>query len=290
MKSKMSRVMIIVLTLGFAGHVSAKPLSIYDIQYTVEADGISPENGNIIDCFGGIVTHKWSGSRPRLVIQDTHAQEWSAIQVKSSDPGAFNSVNVGDWIYLTNVLVEEFKGTTFLQYQSENNPDFTIISTNNPLPKPLIVSINEIAAPMEGVDTWIVPDHIAEKYESMLIEVIDVHIQGTGYGKAYDNYSLTSNADPNLTCWVSDYMNNDKDKGLIYHPLVAIDQDFCGVIGILEQYTAESDDIYYDYYQLLTIETESFIVAQIADLDGDCDVDFDDYCIFMDAWMVFEGR
>jgi hypothetical protein len=290
MESKMLRVMTIVLTLGFAGHISAKPLSIYEIQFTTEVDGTSPENGNIIDCFGGIVTHKRPGNRPRLVIQDTHAQSWNAIQVKGWTSDAFDSVNAGDWIYLSNVQVEDYKGTTFLQYKSENNADLTIISTNNPLPKPLVVSIDEIAAPIEGVDSWIVSYHSTEKYESMLIRIVDVYVKDTGYGKAYDNYLLTSNIDPNFTCWASDYMNNDKDSGQIYHPLVEIDQNFCGVTGILEQYNAESDGIYYDYYQLLTTETTSFIFAQIADLDGDCDVDFEDFCIFMDSWMMFEGK
>ncbi|MGD2094692.1 MAG: hypothetical protein PVH77_06770, partial [Phycisphaerales bacterium] len=181
-----------------------------------------------------------------------------------------------------------YRGTTFLQYQTENDPNFTIISSNNPLPRLLVVTIDEIAAPPEDTDSWVVLNHNAEKYESMFIRVNNVYVQGTGYGKAFDNYLLTSNDDPNLGFWASDYINNDKDRDLIYHPLVEIDQNFCGVAGILEQYEGESEGIRYDYYQLLTTAEENFVIEQIADLDGDCDVDFADFSIFVEHWL--EGR
>jgi len=103
------------------------------------------------------------------------------------------------------------------------------------------------------------------------------------YGKAYDNYMLESNVDPNQTCWASDYMNNDNEQ--IYHPYIQIGQDFCGVTGILEQYTDESDGIFYDYYQLLTRNTEDFVIYQTVDFDYDCDVDFTDFDIFAAHWQ-----
>ena len=289
MGKKMLTAMIIVAALGLAEYAKADALSIYEIQYTTDSEGASPQNGNIVDCSGGIVTHIRPGGRPRLVIQDPNNPDgWGAVQVKGWTSDAFNNIAIGDWISLTNVMVEENAGTTFLQYQTENDPNFTIVSRNNHLPGPLVVTIDEIAAPSEGIDAWIVPDHSAEKYESMLIKVINIHINDTGYGKAFDNYLLTSNIDPNFTCWVSDYMNNDKDKSLIYHPYVEIGQNFCGVAGILEQYTGDSEGIFYDYYQLLTTNTKAFTIEQIADLDGDCDVDFADFSIFVEHWL--EGR
>jgi hypothetical protein len=289
MGKKMLTAAMIVAALGLAGYAKADALSIYEIQYTTDSEGASPQNGNIVDCSGGIVTHIRPGGRPRLVIQDPNYSEgWGAIQVKGWTSDAFDGVATGDWVSLTNVMVEENAGTTFLQYQTENDPNFTIVSRNNHLPRLLVVTIDEIAAPSENIDAWIIPDHKAEKYESMLIKVINVHISDTGYGKAFDNYALTSNIDPNLTCWTSDYMNNDKDKGLIYHPYVEIGQNFCGVAGILEQYTGDSEGISYDYYQLLTTNTKAFTIEQIADLDGDCDVDFADFSIFVEHWL--EGK
>lgn len=277
-------VVILAVVFGFAGQIQARAFSIYEIQYTTDANGASPQNGKIIDCRGGIVIFKRAGGRPRLVIQDPNfPYEWGGIQVKDFIGGSFDEVTVGDWVSLRNVLVEEFRGTTFLQFISENDPNLSIINRNNPLPKPLIVSVDEVAAPVEGIDSWAVVNHNAEKYEGMMIKVRNVSVEDTGYGKAYDNYMLGSNNDPNSACWASDYMNYDIDG--IYHPFVEVGNNFCGVTGFLEQYTGESDGIYYDYYQLLTTKTDDFLILQPADLDGDCDVDFEDLNIFMGYWM-----
>jgi len=287
MPSRTGIVMAAIIAMtGSVSPLQATPLSIHEIQYTDDADGVSPQNGNVVDCLGGIVTHKRSGGRPRLVLQDPNYPDgWGAIQVKGWSSDAFDNVVVGDWVSLTNVMVEDHKGTTFLQYQSDYDSNLTVVDANNPLPRPLVVTIDEIAAPIESPDAWAVPDHGAEKYEAMLIKVIDVSVEDLGYGKAYDNYLLTSNADPNLTCWVSDYMNADKEEGLIYHPYTEVDQHFCSVTGILEQYTGDSEGIHYDYYQLLTRRSDDFIVDQIADLDGDCDVDFVDFGVLAGHWL-----
>jgi hypothetical protein len=289
MKGKMMiiRISIVAMTLMFVLPVQAAELSIYDIQYTADPNGDSPQNGNVVDCRGGIVIHKAPTGKPRLIIQDpAYPDGWGAIQVKDLfGIGVFDDVNVGDWISLTNVLVEEYKGTTFLQYIQENNAGFEIRSSGNPLPRPRVVTVDQIAAPAEGLDTWLVADHNAEKYESMLIKVVNVKVKDTGYGKAFDNYIIASNVDPNFICWASDYMNADKEKGLIYHPNVEPGKNFCGVTGVLEQYTDLQDGIYYDYYQLLTTSTDDFTIEQIADLDGDCDVDFLDFAIFTEHWL-----
>lgn len=290
MKRTMLTTMTVIIFLSTIGSVHAAELSIYDIQYTADPNGESPKNGNIVDCSGGIVIHKSPSGRPRLIVQDpAYPDGWAAIQVKDLfGTGIFTDVIVGDWISLTNVLVEEYKGSTFLQYMEENNAGFSIVSTNNPLPRPLVVTVDKIAAPIEGLDSWAISDYSAEKYEAMLIKVVNVNVKDTGYGKAYDNYVLASNADPNLICWASDYMNAGKDKGLIYHPNVEPGRNFCGVTGVLEQYTGEQDGIFCDYYQLLTTSTEDFTIEQIADLDGDCDVDFLDFGIFTEHWL--EGK
>jgi hypothetical protein len=287
MRRMLMFIIIVTILVPVDSMCATTGLSIYEIQYTTDANGISPQNGNVVDCLGGIVTNKPPTGRPRLIIQDPNYPDgWGAIQVKDLySTGVFVDVNAGDWLSFTNVEVEDNKGTTFLQYIEDNNAGFSIISTNNPLPIPKVVTIDEVAAPLEGLDTWIVSDHNAEKYEAMLIKIIDVYVHNIGYGKAYDNYLLTSNVDPNLTCWASDYMNADKDKGPIYHPYIEIGQNFCGVVGILEQYTGDSEGIYYDYYQLLTTTTESFTIEQIADFDGDCDVDFADFSIFAEHWL-----
>jgi len=278
-------IMALLVVLSRPTNIQGKALSIYEIQYTTAADGTSPQHGNIVDCLGGIVTHIPPSGRPRLILQDPdHPDGWGGIQVKDLfSTGAFAGVNVGDWVSLTNLLVEDSKGTTFLQYMEDNNASFTVVSTDNPLPEPLTVGVDELAAPIEGLNAWLVANHNAEKYEGMLIKVIDVNVKDIGYGKAYDNYILQSNTDPSRTCWVSDYMNGDRAG--IYHPYVEIGQDFCGVAGILEQYTGQSDGIDYDYYQLLTTGTADFVIEQTADFDRDCDVDSVDFSLFAQHWL-----
>ena len=276
---------VALLTIGFVCGVKAEDLSIYEIQYTTDPNGLSPQHGNVVDCLGGIVIHKFVGSRSRLILYDpNYADGWGGVQAKDLDgTGEFNDVNVGDWVSFINVEVQDYRGTTFLQYTAVHDPNYIIISEDNPVPEPIPVRVNEIPSPIEGIDQWVVADHNCEKYESMLIKVIDVNVNDLGYGKAYDNYVLEDNADPNMTCWASDYMN--EDLGAIYHPYVQVGQNFCGVAGILEQYDAERDGIYYDYYQLLTLSTESFTIEQTADLDYDCDVDFVDFSDFASMWF-----
>jgi hypothetical protein len=286
MKKATLMIVLAVAVLALSETAGAQALSIYEIQYTTDVNGASPRHGSIVDCLGGIVIHKSPPPiRPRLTLCDpNHRDGWGGIMVKDLySTGVFADVNVGDWISFTNVEVEDFKGTTLLQYKAELDPNFTIISSDNPVPQPLPVRVDEIAAPVEGIDQWVVADHRAEKYEAMLIKVTDVNVKDRGYGKAYDNYVLAGSTDPNLTCWASDYMNDDKIE--IYHPYVQVGQNFCGVAGILEQYTAESDGISYDYYQLLTRYTEDFTIVQTADFDNDCDVDFMDFAFFAGHWL-----
>lgn len=279
--------MVVAAALGFVESAQPAELSIYEIQYTADSNGTSPLDGTVVDCKGGVVVHKREGGRPRLVLQDPNDSEgWGGIQVKGWSYDAFENVDIGDWVHLTNILVEDHRGTTFLQFKDEAG--LTVVGSNNPIPKPLPVRVGEIAAPIEGVDEWIVLDHSAEKYESVMVKIIDVRVTEINYGKANDNYVLQSNVDPNQGCWATDYMNSDNEQ--IYHPYVQIGQDFCGVAGILEQYAGCSDGICYDYYQLLTTRAEDFVIGQVADLDFACDVDFVDFSIWAESWRSDQCR
>jgi len=276
---------VVLLITGLSVQTVAQPLTIRQIQYTTDPAGASPYNGSVVDCNGGIVIHIRPGSRARLFLYDPNSPDaWGGIIAKDTEGvGVFTDVNVGDWVSFQNFLVEEFRGTTFLQYLESNNPVYTIEDQNNPLPRPIPVHVGQIKAPVEGTLEWVVEDHSAEKYEAMLLRVVDVNVDGMDYGKAEDNYILQSNRDAN-SCWASDYMNVDT-SGQKYHPLVQLDQRFCGVIGILEQYTGTKYGIYYDYYQLLTRSTADFIIKQKADLNDDCGVDFFDYDDFAIRWQ-----
>jgi len=267
-----------------AGRVCAEILSIYDIQYTSDPAGASPYDGTVVDCNGGIVIHIRPGPPAKLTLYDPNFPDaWGGIMAKDLDrAGVFTDVNVGDWVSFQNFMVEEFRGTTFLQYIEANDPCYTIVSHNNPLPKPVMVHVGQIKAPVEGTLEWVVEDHSAEKYEAMLLRVVDVNVDDMDKGKAQDNYILQSNRDAN-SCWASDYMNEDAVG--TYDPNVQIGRRFCGVTGILEQYTNTKYSVYYDYYQLLTRCTADFTIKQQADFDDDCDVDFIDYDEFALHWL-----
>ena len=293
-------VSIFLLSLAGVSPAVGEVLSIFDIQYSTTPYGESPMHGEVVDCLGGIVSHKRTDSRPRLILQDPIIRDpniqnancfWGAIQVKDWWYDSFDDVVVGDWVEFTNVTVEDSRGTTFLQYWNANPdssmPGFAIVSSGNPVPEPVTVSIDEIVSPVEDLHDpgcWYVGDHRSEKYESMRIRIRDVTVTDMGNGKASDNYTLQSYAvnDPNFSCWTADYMNDDA-VGL-YHVYVEIGRSFCRVQGILEQYKNLSTG--WDYYQLLTTKTEDFSATQPGDLDDDCDVDLGDYGQFSKYWQA----
>ncbi len=254
--------------------VRADPLTIYEIQYTTYEDGGSEYDGLVVDCAGGIVTAKYVGTRPRVILQDPDFPDgWGAIQVKDWSPtrDLVDHVMVGDRIALTNVEVEEFRGTTMLQWYTANNPDFDFVSHANPLPPPILVSVSDIPAPVYDAywDEWFVEDHEAEHYESMRLIVRDVTVTQKHLGKAVDNYNLQTSA--GQSCWASDYMNANIGPW-DYHDFVDVGQHFCAVAGVFEQYTRVEDG--WDYYQLLTRSTGDLAIC--GDGDGNGLVDLDD--------------
>ena len=50
-------------------------------------------------------------------------RDWKRAYAILIDPSLDTGglVNVGDWVSVTNVLVEEYRGTTMLQYAPENS-------------------------------------------------------------------------------------------------------------------------------------------------------------------------
>jgi hypothetical protein len=258
-----------LLVFGTVGY--ADELSIYQIQYTDDPNGVSPYNGQTIDCLGGVCIGKFPGSRPRVVLQDpAYPDGWGGIQVKDwTAADLFDNVNVGDWVALASVFVEEYRGTTFLQWDTIYASQYTIVSQGNPVPPPLEVSVSAIPAPLYHPedDGWYVENHDAELYESMQLIVRDVTVTAMDLGKAVDNYNL-QNADGD-DCWATDYMNEDIGPWG-YHPFVSVGQHFCAVGGVLEQYTRISNG--WDYYQLVTMTSADLAICGDVDHDGDVDL------------------
>lgn len=220
-------------------------LSIYDIQYTTDPDGNSPQMNNAVDCSGGIVIHKFPGYRTRIFLYDPAASDgWGGITAKDlTGSGAFDNINVGDWVSFSNTLVEEYKGNTQLAY--DQNASLAVESLGNAIPSPLPVDPLEFAA-SQNLSS-------AEKYEAMYVSIADVTVGGKDLGKAGDNYELIGQTG---SVWASDYMNTD--AGGPYHPLISTGQKLAKVSGLVEQYTSDP----WDYYQILTLSNADIVIPE----------------------------
>jgi hypothetical protein len=240
------------------------------------------------------VIAKTAGGRPRLFLQDPNALGgWGAIQIKGWASDAFADANIGDWVEIRQTFVEENRGTTFLQYWDDNpdgsQPVLKVVSHGHAPPRPLVVDVNEIQAPayLPATDAWVVADHGAERFESMLVQIRDVAVVERDMGKAQDNYELQSFRESNETgalCWASDYLNQNRPKSDLYLPEIEEGRRLRAVTGVLEQYTSLGDG--FDYYQLLTLSDKSVVGLCAADLDQDGDVDLWDYRLFTDQLLA----
>jgi len=281
-------IMIIIITISsLAASGSIPTLSIYEIQYTENEDGSGYYDGRTINCTGGIVIHKWSRGKQRVILYDpNNADGWGGILAKGFGT-PFADANVGNWISIQNVLVEDSEytqGNTILSVDEYSTVTPDVEYENLPLPEPLVVDVNDIAVVYDPVmETYYVTDHRAEKYEAMYIQVRNVTVGDVNVAQG-DNYYLEDESDPNIFCLASDYMNIDLPSGMHHMPQIAADQKFCSVSGILEQYIDIEQD--FNYYQLLTTTIDDLQIEQEGDLDGDCDVDFDDFAILSRNWLV----
>ena len=215
-------------------------LSIYDVQFTADPSGDSPYNGETHDIVGGVVTHVWHGFNDRVYLQDPAHPTWSAIVVKDGEGGELsNNVSVGDWVSFESIFIDEFRGTTFLQYRRDLAPDvlFTVESSGNTVPDPLLLTAAHLPVPVDLAQS--------EPYESMAVRLENVTVGLKDLGKADDNYELIQGSD---IAWATDYMN--VDAGAPYDPRIVTGAELLSITGMVEQYTKLSDG--WDYYQLNT--------------------------------------
>jgi len=262
-----SSLLCVLVVVGLLSSSAAYGYTIRQLQETTAADGTSGHDGETVDCAGGVVIKKLARGMPRILLYDPNSADgWGGIQIKDWSTGAalLNGVAEGDWVSLTNIPVEEYRGTTFLQYDPlmSSTVGFSVVSSGNALPAPLQVAAADIAAPVETQpEFWMIDNHNAEKYESMFVTVRNVTVTELGLGKGPDNYNLRA-ADADV--WSSDYLNDDKVGD--YDPKVAVGQGFQSVTGLLEQYTKVRDTYAWDYYQILTVSTADLVVPEPASL------------------------
>ena len=252
-------VVVGIVVLVYTSEARAQSLTIFEIQSSTSDGDASTYEGDVIDCVGGIVVSKFRGFRPRVVLQDpADPDEWGGIQVKDwiYDSGQgewvlYDNVEIGDWVSLTNVLVEEFVGNTMLKYQSVYEPGFVVESQGNALPSPVLVSASDLRYPL-------VHD-ITERYEGMAVTLQDLRVGQMDLGKADDNYELIQGGH---LAWATDYMN--VDAGAPYDPRIQTGINLLSITGVLEQYSSGE----WDYYQLCTRSAADIVPLPIPAVSG----------------------
>jgi hypothetical protein len=244
--------MFVGLAVGvFSATAYGADLTIYEIQSNTSNGDASIYHTQIHNVTGGVVTHVWhrvGDVNERVYLQDPAHATWGAICVKDSQNGELsNSVNVGDWVSFANIYIEEYRGTTFLQYNKTSAPNvtFTVESSGNPVPAPTVLTAADLVVPV---------NHAAsEPYESMVVRLRDVVVGQKSLGKNSDNYELLQDTD---TAWGTDYMN--VDAGAPYDPRIVTGRMLASITGVVEQYTNLPS---WDYYQLDTRNAADIVDA-----------------------------
>ncbi|MDY0337737.1 MAG: metallophosphoesterase [Candidatus Cloacimonadaceae bacterium] len=142
----------IILSL-VAGMLAAQPvLSCYDIQYTMEPDGISPYLDQEVTVLGIVSGTGYNGNR--YYITDETGGPWSGLFIYNNS----NQPSLGDLVQITGIVDEYYDLTEITDVSS-----FQVISQNNPLPEPSILSTGTLAG-------------VAEAWESVLVTVQNVSV------------------------------------------------------------------------------------------------------------------
>lgn len=271
----MARTCMAVLALAWLllpGRSAA--LTIDDVQQTDAAhDWESPYLGQTVEVTGGIVTYAAmppGKAFARVVVQDPSFAEWAGVEIKILDGTPPSAFPVGSRVDLSNVCVDENRGTTYLLFDGRSvgeggyGSGMSVFPTDQVVPptvvSPLVLGYAQPIASQadeENANVSAAPAQ-TEKYEGMLLMVTDVtlNVDPIGFGSHNDNYELIGAGG---VCWAGDYMNVDRPAGEDYHPWTQTHRGYDAVVGVLEQYTKDSTA--HDYYQLLTRSSADFIPA-----------------------------
>jgi FlgD Ig-like domain len=237
--------MLLILFCAAATKADNPVYNIYEVQFSdASQNWESPYIGEIIDCVGGIVTHKLS---QRIIIQDPQlGSQWAAIEIRGY-PVYPIGLELGDQVDLQTVYVDEFRGVTTLQYYSASS--YTVNSSGNPIPDPTPLTLADIQYPADPA--------ISEPYAAMLVSFLEpIEIGQLHLGAHEDNYELLGES--GVVAWSSDYGNADIDT--TYY--VSTGDLYSRLTGIVQRY---SDDESWDYYQLLPRYIADYEVASHID-------------------------
>ena len=280
-------------------------ISISELRQT-GSDGVVEEITGIVVELNGEGMNYHMG---RFHIQDASGELYSGISVidagYSDENSLIRSLAVGDEVTLYNVVYEAGGafGNDVLYYDSSLTNVDNGINRGVGTPDPVEVTPDQIF----GGDTAAV----GAAYQSMLVKVNNVLIDQMNIGPKDDNYAIV---DKNgNTAWVADYVNSDKlfssrNWDTKYHHYTCPDtpdaspwesyynpisddgyggegQYFASIEGVMEMSQDDPVDPTYSFYQLLTVNSESFEFGIPGDANGDGQVDGADVTILAANWQ-----
>lgn len=197
----MPRYILFALLLLPFGHLVAQPvLTCYDIQYTMEADGVSPYVDQEVTV-QGIVTG--AGFGDNYFIADAGGGPWSGLFIYDR----YNEPELGDLVQLDGIVAEYYD---FTELTSVTN--FQVLSQNNPLPEVSIINTGSLST----LNT-------AELWESVLVQVQNVNV--TEIPNAYQEFYVS---DGSGSCQIDNgfFSNNHSwdniQNGTVYTSIVGI--------------------------------------------------------------------
>jgi len=162
--------------------------TIFDVQYNESEQGTgndcypSPLDGQQV-ILSGVVTAVLPGDYPDFWLQSVSGGPWTGIFVY--DPTV--EPDVGDSLTMT-ARVDEYYGLTEMQEVT----DFTLHSTANALPDPLVIATGDLAGGCQAV---------SEAYEGLLVEVRDVTVT-----QAPNRYGEWTVDDGSGECQIDDFL------------------------------------------------------------------------------------
>lgn len=149
-------IMIDDLVIEEAGGL--EEVSIYDIQYTTNANGDSPRNGEVV-ITGGIVTGTYltyNNDQPqhRYTYIQSGSGPWNGIVIFDYANNN-NEAVIGDSLVVTGTI-EEFNGLT----EIKDLQSFSVVSSGNTVPAPLLIETGDLSA--EALESVLVQVRAAE--------------------------------------------------------------------------------------------------------------------------------
>lgn len=138
-----------ILTPGAANQFPVEVTSIYDIQYTTDETGNSPFNGQTVVTEGIVTAIVMKNDALSAYYIQSQSGAWNGIYVYDNK----NAPTVGDNITIKAEVTEYYNLT-----ELKNVSSFTINSSGNALPEPVVIT----------------PAQIGEQYEGVLVKVENV--------------------------------------------------------------------------------------------------------------------